>query len=88
MLTYADHADERRPKFGDANVVSCASGATLQFLDHLPAGCSSTSLMGLPKVDASCAGCQKVKVPYLFGALQSPSRFKPHSEPFSAVQAD
>lgn len=37
--------------------------------------------MGLPRVDASRVSCQKVKVPYLFGSLQSSWRFKLYSDP-------
>lgn len=76
------------PKFRDAGLISCGSGWRLQFLDRFPAGCSSSLLMGLPTVDASCVGCQKVKVPYFFGALQSCCRFKTYSHPsvrFSTV---
>lgn len=68
------------PKFRDAGLISCGSGSRLQFLDRSPAGCSSSLLMGLPTVDVSFVRCQKVKVPYLFGALQSSCRFKTYSD--------
>lgn len=69
------------PKFRDTGLISCGSGSRLQFLQRFPAGCSSSLLMGLPRVDASRGGCQKVKVPYSFGSLQSSWRFGMYSDP-------
>lgn len=55
------------PKFRDASLISCGSGCTLHFFwTVFQLDVPVARLMGLPKVDASCVGCQKVKVPYLF----------------------
>lgn len=64
-------------KFRDAGLISCGSGSgECSFLGYLPAGSSSSPLMGLLGVDALFAGCQKVKVPYSSGTLQSLCRFE------------
>lgn len=65
-------------KFRDAGLISCGSGWRLQFLHHFPAGSPSSPLMDLPRVDASCVRCQKVKVP---GTLQNFCRFQAYSDP-------
>lgn len=69
------------PKFRDAGLISCGSGSRLQLLDRFPSGSPSSPLMGLPRVEALCAGCQKVKVPYSSGTLQSFCRFAAYSDP-------
>lgn len=69
VLTYADHADERRLSLGIGkfSLISCGSGCMLHFFwTVFQLDVPVARLKGLPKVDASCVGCQKVKVPYLF----------------------
>lgn len=63
-----------------------SSVVLLAFLDHLPAGCSTTSLMGLPKFAASCASCQKSEGALFVWSFTAPEQIQ--SEPFSAVQED
>lgn len=78
MLTYADPDAHRLSlEMLVSSVVVLAQ--EWSFLDHLPAGSSSSPLMGLPGVDALLPGCQKVKVPYSLGTLQSLCRFEEYS---------
>ena len=69
------------PKFRDAGLISCGSGSRLQLLDRFPSGSPSGPLMGLPRVEALCAGCQKMKVPFSSGTLQRFCRFVAYSDP-------
>ena len=78
VLTYVDPGS---PKFRDAGLISCGSGAGSAVLDRFLAGSPCSLLMGLPRVGALCVGCQKVKVPYSPGALQSLCRFSAYSDP-------
>ena len=74
-------ADPDLPKFRDAGLISCGSGAGLQIWTVFLLALPHSLLMGLLRVDALCVGCQKVKVPYSSGTLQSLCRFSAYSDP-------